>query len=483
MPASPPEPSPPTSAPRWAQLADLLSLLLVVVAVVVSITGGFRMRLGGVRLAITSPYRLLLWAIGIAIVRHLVVRSSPIYRDLPARLAASWRTPAGRTAIGALTATRLPILLIGYLAVFMVGYPQQGAPFKLHPNEFVNLQARWDTGWYFGIAIEGYSYVPRRPNDQQSIVFFPAFPLLMRIAGRLLGGTSPAFMLGGTVVVLLAFLGAAAYLFRFARDYLDDDQSRQAVWLLASYPFAAFFSALYTESIFLLGALGAFWHFRRRELVRAGAWGLLVGLTRPNGCFLSIPLAILAVTPWLPRRLAGGPDREAPAARLASVVPAMAAAAMPGIGVLIYSAYMWRVTGDPLAWAAGHIAWGRQYEGVGTLFSDHFGYLSEVGVYAYTSQLPADVMNAVGAIFVLALAWPVARRLGLAYAVFILINILPPLAAGGFMSAGRFSAVLFPAFVWLASAIPAGQRVAWVAAFMAFQGFIATLFYTWRPMF
>ena len=62
-----------------------------------------------------------------------------------------------------------------------------------------------------------------------------------------------------------------------------------------------------------------------------------------------------------------------------------------------------------------------------------------------------------------------ARRLGLAYAVLILINILPPLAAGGFLSAGRFSAVLFPSFIWLASVIPVRQRWAWLSAFIAIQ--------------
>jgi hypothetical protein len=63
------------------------------------------------------------------------------------------------------------------------------------------------------------------------------------------------------------------------------------------------------------------------------------------------------------------------------------------------------------------------------------------------------------------------------------INILPPLAAGGFLSAGRFSSVLFPAFVWFASAVPDRHRPAWLASFMAVQAFNATLFYTWRPLY
>jgi len=80
-------------------------------------------------------------------------------------------------------------------------------------------------------------------------------------------------------------------------------------------------------------------------------------------------------------------------------------------------------------------------------------------------------------------AWPVARKLGVAYAVFILINMLPPLAAGGLVSAGRVSSVLFPAFIWFASAVPRHHRAAWLVTFASMQAFIAALFYTWRPMY
>jgi hypothetical protein len=479
MPAAPP--------PRWARQVDFLCLALVIVAIIIAISGGFRVRLGAVRFALTSPYRTLIWALVLGVARHVLAPGTPIYRDLPARLAAGWRTPAARTATATLVGTRLAILLVGYLAVFTIGYREGGAPWKLsEDNEFANLQARWDAGWYLTVAIDGYSYVPDRPLDQQDIVYFPAFPLLMRVAGRLLGGASTAFVLGGTLISLGAFFGSLIYLYRLARDILkNEDDARDAVWLLATFPFALFYGAVYTESLFLLGAVAAFYHFSRREYVNAGAWGLLVGLTRPPGCLVSVPLALLAIEPWLPAWLAGGPprDRASSTGSLRAFLPALASAAMPGVGMLLYSAFIWRLTGDPLAWVKGHAAWGRKYTGLGVLVTERYDWLSHAGLYAYTSQLPLDLLNALGAIFVLAAAWPVARRLGLAYAVFILINILPPLANGGLLSAGRFSSVLFPAFVWFASAVPDRHRPAWLAGFMAIQALNAALFYTWRPLF
>jgi mannosyltransferase PIG-V len=471
--------------PRWARLVDFVCLGLIILAVVIAIFGGLRMRVAGLRFALTSPYRTILWAVALGVARHFYAPGAPVYRDLPARIARGWRTPAARTATTALIGTRLPILLVGYLAIFTIGYREGGVPWKIvENNEFLNLQARWDAGWYLTVAIDGYQYVPDRPVDQQDIVFFPAYPLLMRVTARLLGGAPTAFAFAGTLISLAAFLGALVYLYRFALEVLNDEEdARGAVWLLAAFPFALFYGAIYTESLFLLGAVATFYHFRHRQYVRAGTWGLLVGLTRPPGCLISVPLAALAIEPWMPSWLAGGPDHDRATADVRRLVPPLASAAMPGVGMLLYSAFVWSLTGDPLAWEKGHAAWGREYTGLGVLVTQRYEWLTKAGLYEYSSQNPTDLLNALGVIFVLAAVWPVARRLGVAYAVFILVNLLPPLAAGGLLSAGRFASVLFPAFVWFAGAIPDRHRPAWLLGFMAMQTLNAMMFYTWRPLY
>jgi len=493
MPVLPPTLSPETSSrndvlPRWARAVDVLCLLLAVLAVVVAEWGGFRERLGDVRIALTSPYRLAVIALVLAGVRHALAPRPPIYADLPRRLAAALRTEESATAWRALAGTRPAILFVGYMAVVMIGYNHGRPPLRLSENEVANLQVRWDMAWYFGIATEGYRVLTHDPNAQQNIVFFPALPMLMRVTARLLGGTTMSFVVGGTLVTLGAFFWGLRYLFRLARELTGgDDAARFGVWLIAAYPFALFFGAIYTESLFLLGATAAFYHFRRRELWAAGAWGLLVGFTRPNGCFLSIPLGVMAVSPWLPSWLTGGaadaPERDPSRGTLGSVATGLVSAAMPGIAVLMYSAYIWHIADNPLAWAAGHAAWGREYRGFTTLISDRYAWLANEGVYAYTSQVPGDLLNALGAVFALVAALPVARRLGLAYAVFILVNILPPMAAGGMLSIGRVSSALFPAFIWFAMVIPVRHRTGWLATFMAVQAFNAALFYTWRELF
>ena len=438
----------------------------------------------------TSPYRLLAWAAAIALVRSVFARQQPMYRHLPSAISRSVRSTPFRAAAATWVGTRPAIFLVGYLAIFVIGYAPDAKmnDLRVFDSEVMNLPVRWDANWYLGVAIGGYSYDPAAgPEYQQNIVFFPALPVTMRVVALLFGGSKAAYVLAGTVVSLGAFFGALVYVYLLARENLDEDESRTALWLLAAFPFAYFLGAIYTESIFLLGAAGAFYHLERRQWVRAGFWALVVGLTKPNGFLLCVPLAILAISPWLPRRIVRADDREAARAPVAhgamSVVPALAAAAMPGVGMLLFSAFIWHLTGAPFAWAQGHAAWGRHYTGLAVLVTDRYRYIANEGLTGYMSQVPLDFLNAIGVLFVLGTVWPVTRRLGLAYGVFILLSLLPALAEGGLLSSGRLSAVLFPAFIWFAGAVPVRHRAGWIASFAANQALNASLFYTWRQLF
>ena len=449
----------------WARALDLVCVLLAMVAAIVAVSGGFRAHVGGLRLAVTSPLPLLVWCITIAVGRHLAAPQQPLYREFPARLAAWSRLPAMRAAAETTIGTRTVMLAAGYLAVFMFGFANGRAPLRHFSNELLNLPVRWDAGWYLGIVTDGYRYTPGDPLIQQNIVFFPAYPMLVRMVGRLLGGKMVGYLVAGMTVSLASFFGALVYLYAFTRDTFGEETARYSLWFLAAYPFAIFFGAVYTESLFLFGTVGAFYHFSKQEYGRAACWGLLVGLTRLNGALLVLPLGILAL-----------------GSRRAGWKP-LAAAAMPGVGLVIYALFIWGLTGDPLALTHGHVAWGRTYQGLGTLVARQYSILANAGLSGYVGTPGYDVLNAAGALFAMATIWPVTRRLGLAYGVFMLINIVPALATGGLLSAGRFSAVLFPAFIWMATAVPANQRGGWIATFAAIQAFNAALFYTWRPLF
>ena len=122
--------------------------------------------------------------------------------------------------------------------------------------------------------------------------------------------------------------------------------------LLAAYPFAVYFNAPYTESLFLLGAAGACVHFLRGDWIAASLWGLLAGLSRPNGCFLCVPLAILAVQGRVDRFPHTG--SPIPAAshdaqsrdRVRRIAGRLIVAAMPGVGMMLFTLYLYQLTGS-----------------------------------------------------------------------------------------------------------------------------------------
>jgi hypothetical protein len=476
------------AVPLWARVVDVLCVLLFGLGLVVAISGGFRQSIGGLRFSVTSPLPLLLWARGLAVVRHVAAPQHAVYREFPAAAVRWLRRSQVRAAATTVVTTRIAILLVGCFAVYTFGYATADVPVRLFDNEVLNLPIRWDAGWYLQIVTDGYRFAADAPDTQQNIVFFPAYPLLVRLVGRLFGGHTPGYVAAGMAVSLASFFGALLYLYALARDSVGDERARYALWLIASYPFAVFFGVIYTESLFLLAAVAAFYHMTRGQFGRAMVWGLLVGLTKTNGAALSIPLAMLAISPRL--RVADAhlisrfdPAVESsPRSTAGRTARAIVAAAMPGVGLLIFAIFVWRLTGDPLAWARGQAAWGRTSEPITHVVGRQYSFITHGGLNAYMAVGAYDVLNMLAAVFALAAVWPVARRLGAAYAVLILVVMVPPIATGGWLSVGRFSSVLFPVFVWLAASIPESHRNVWIVGFTAFQALNAALFFTWRPL-
>ena len=130
-----------------------------------------------------------------------------------------------------------------------------------------------------------------------------------------------------------------------------------------------------------------------------------------------------------------------------------------------------------------NVAWGRTYKSLNSLVSDRFDFIISNGLYDYAATQTIDMFYLLAVLLCLAAVWPVYRRFGIAFAALILITILPPMSAGGLLSMGRVTSILFPVFLWLGGAIPAPHRNAWLVLFALLQGFVAVMFFTWRPLF
>lgn len=469
----------PSSPPPW-WISALDALCLVLIAYAISAMLGHRVRIAfrPVYISLASWPRLLFWTAVILVARHAVWRTPAAPAHLVQWARGSFGAEPFRAAFPAFAVSRAATLFVGYIAVVTIGF-NPPRPWRALDNRVLDLFARWDAGWYAGIANVWY-HADRQfdPTHANSIAFFPGLPMLMRVVRHTINVN---LWIAGIVVVLVSFLLALVCLYRLAREDMPADQARAALLFLAFYPFAVCYSAVLTESVFLLTASGSFLYFRRNQLVKAALFALATGIVRPNGFLLCVPLGLLAVMPfarsrgWLPG------ERGTESQAWGPLVVKLAVAALPVASMACYAAYVYSLTGDPFAWAKAQQAWGRQTALIVDVVNQRSDLIATSGLASYPGQYPIELMEGAAALFGLIAVWPIIRRFGLAYGAFVAMAIVPPLITMGAVSLGRYTAPLFPIFLWLGATVPERRRSYWIGAFAAGQALIAVLFYTWRP--
>ena len=476
-----PEPESPVAVPWWIRVLDGVAVAVAALIAWKTLTAETR---AGIFDLLPRTRALFLFYVlgGVVLIRH-ILQPRP---TLAARLRASWQriaeAPMWGPAVRAFISTRLMVFVVGFFAVVAFGLNKPG--FVLSPQPLYNLPARFDAGYYGSIAVDGYDR-DRVFDRQRNIAFFPAMPILMRALGPIVGATKTGLprehrmarmLWTGVFISLLAFLLALYYLMKLGTFLLDETRAAYAVMLAATYPFACFYNAPYTESLFLLGTVAASFHFMRGQFARAAAWGFVVGLTRPNGFLLAVPLGLLALQQW---RLSIPGDV---AVRTRETLKALAAAAMPVAGMLAFTLYLRSVTGAWFAWQKNHAAWGRSFTGTDPM-GRGLEWLTDEGIIQVATNIPFDVLNTAGAAFAVVMLWPVARRIGIVWAIYVAATIIPPMFAGGALSLARLSSTLFPVFLALAAILPSRAVPSWATAFAILQGLCAALFFTWRELF
>ena len=336
-------------------------------------------------------------------------------------------------------------------------------------SPFWDTFARYDSGWYFQIARGGYEYVA---GGRSNIAFFPVYPLLMRYVGRLFGPRASNAYLAGILVSWVAFVLAMIVLYELARIDLPRRRAEHAVLYAAVFPFAFFFGVVYTESTFLLFTLLSFYGFRTRRWMVGGVAGGLAAATRVNGIMMLPALA------WVAWRAAEPTRRDR--------LWALAGLAFVAAGLGAYSLYIYHLSGDPLAWAKTLQRWGYYPGGAPWSMPVRFVQILFTHPYAYLAGerlAPYDTLNGVSALLFIAAVPFVWRRLGAGYGLFVLANLWLPLSSGQFEGMGRYCAVMFPVFIWLATFRSRAVSTGVVVAFAMLYTLCLSLFTNIHPLF
>jgi Mannosyltransferase (PIG-V) len=370
--------------------------------------------------------------------------------------------------------------------------------------------ARWDSAWYLVIAHYGY-----RPDlgayTASRDAFFPLYPLGLRAISAL----GPPPVLAGVLLSTIALAFALYGIHRLTTLELPGrgraapggdgaaDAARLAVMLTAFAPMAFFFSAVYSESLYLALSVGLFWSARQGRWALVGVLGALAAATRSTGLVLALPALIIYL--YGPRE-----DRAPDFVRYARrrVLPryrprwdALWLAALP-LGVILYGAFLGLSGGNALAPLHAQDVWGRHFagpyvgvwDGVKAAFEGARQLLSNQRHHLYFATGSGSPFveaghNLVLLAFLLAAIAAVAgvvRRLPLAYGAYVIAALALPLSdpvrSQPLMSLPRFLLVLFPLGIWLGgwlSEHPRAQRPALVLSAVTMV-FFGAQFATWH---
>jgi hypothetical protein len=256
----------------------------------------------------------------------------------------------------------------------------------------------------------------------------------------------------GLLISNLCLLGGLSLLYVIVTRIMgrDNQSARQAVLLMLLFPAGFFFSCFYTEGLFLLLSVGAFYFALGGKWPLAGLLGGLAALTRLQGVVLLLPLL------WIYMDYTGWQFRGFQADALwLGLVPA-------GLGLHVYQVYT--LSGSLATILQAQDAWSKP------------AWFSPAQLLAQLNSDYAPVMRidtAIAAVFLICAVILLWKRPTRAIGVYTLAMLAVPLAGGRLVSLGRFMAVLFPAFIVLGSA----NRPRWLVNFLYMLFFAVQVMY------
>ncbi|MGH7709431.1 MAG: mannosyltransferase family protein [Vulcanimicrobiaceae bacterium] len=324
--------------------------------------------------------------------------------------------------------TRVPILVIAELASVIIGQ-RSGTHIAESANPLLVVWGRWDAVHYLDIAQRGYYGT--------DMAFFPLFPALINLLGRLIGND----LVAGLIISNSAAFFGSLFFYKLVEHQYNRAVAHRAIFYVSIFPTAVFFSAVYTEALFFALTVASFYYIREHRWLAAGLLGGLAALTRAEGVLLVVPYAIevgAAANLFGWRSYFGSPQHNSRLLLGGALIPA-------GLG--IYMAFLWVLTGDPLYFSHVQAHWDRHFAApwVSVVHSIATIAHTNVGVTIANQALEIAFTALMIAILIGGL-W----RLRPSYSAYMAISILVPMSTSSLMSMPRFALVLFPMFVTLA---------------------------------
>ena len=166
-----------------------------------------------------------------------------------------------------------------------------------------NLLKAWQEAWmkgntdcnhYLNIAENWYTATG---DDKLLIVFFPLFPLLIRLANFAIHNSFISAQLLNTIFSCFA----AGLFYKTLRLDLPERKAFLGAIVFLLMPGAVFMNSAMSEPLFALLLCCFFLFLRKREYLFAGIFAALAGFTRSVGVLLAVPLGVCIVGDFVGR--------------------------------------------------------------------------------------------------------------------------------------------------------------------------------------
>ncbi|MBI4453201.1 hypothetical protein HY636_00995 [Candidatus Woesearchaeota archaeon] len=336
---------------------------------------------------------------------------------------------------------------------------------------FSGIWQPWDSQWYMKIARDGYFAGKIGDlSDKAVFAFFPLYPLLIYLFN--FGFNN--LILSGLIVSFLCSIISVIYLYKlvlldysnpqnlytskqisyaseqtsytskqtsssncvqpeqegFAERFAAGIIAKRTVFLFLLFPTAFFFTAVYTESLFIMLVILSFYYARQQKWFLASIFGILCSLTRSLGMFIVIPLLIEYLQNKGSKGLMIKFDKSI---IWPLIIP---------LGLLIYQLYLWFITGTFSTFFTAQKFWSRGVFEV----SNYIPYFTNPTLHGFRNS----IIDVAATFFFIIMLYYIYKHLRLSYFVYSLLIILIPLLSGNLMSMTRMIIVSFPLYIILA---------------------------------
>lgn len=150
-------------------------------------------------------------------------------------------------------------------------------------QDFLDAWTRWDAVHYLNIAENGYQGAIE-DGQHLFLVFYPLYPWLIKTVSFLLMGN---YQLSGILISIVSFGIGNVYLDKLMCLEYGERAADETSILLKVYPFAFFFAAIMTESLFLAIVTAFFYYLHKHDWWDVALVGFLACLTKVQGILLA----------------------------------------------------------------------------------------------------------------------------------------------------------------------------------------------------